>query len=84
MRVPVTNDTSRELIPDDVLLQSEDVFEVREEFEVIEERLVEEFEFLILLRDIASDLCLPPSEGYCRKIYGKLGIIFRYPGSNSF
>ena len=47
LKVPVISDTSNELIPDEELLHKEDAFEALEQFEVNEERLVEELDFLM-------------------------------------
>ena len=46
-KIPVISDTSNELIPDDELLHKEEAFDILEQFEVNEERLVEEFDFLM-------------------------------------
>ena len=69
------NDTSNELIPEEALLQREDVFETLEQFEVRESRLVEEFDFLIYDFDIFLALSIPCSEGCFRNMYGKDDII---------
>ena len=75
--LPVISDTSRELIPDEALeaLQSEDVLETLEQLEVKEDRLVEEFDFLMYDLDMSCELFVPCSEGCFRNMYGKVDII---------
>ena len=73
--LPVINDTSNELIPDEALLQREDVLETLEQFEVKESRLVEEFDFLIYDFDMFLELSVPCSVGCFRNMYGKDDII---------
>ena len=73
--LPVINDTSNELIPDEALLQREEALETLEQFEVNEDRLVDEFDFLIYVFDISCDLFIPCSEGCFRNMYGKDDIV---------
>ena len=73
--LPVINDTSNELIPDEALLQREEALETLEQFEVNEDRLVDEFDFLIYDFDISCDLFIPCSEGCFRNMYGKDDIV---------
>ena len=73
--LPDISDTSNELIPDDALLQREEVLETLEQFEVKESRLVEEFDFLIYDFDMFLELSIPCSEGCFRNMYGKDDII---------
>ena len=67
--LPDINDTSNELIPEDALLHNEEALDTLEQFDVKEERLVEEFEYFMLLRDMTCGLCCADfSEGCCRKM----------------
>ena len=67
--LPDISDTSNELIPEDALLHKEEALDTLEQFDVKEERLVEEFEHFMVLRDMPCELCCADlSVGCCRKM----------------